>query len=255
MTPRFQLIAIAASLATSVSSTHAQSGSIVLTSDSSIITTGSTPESSIPSVVGAGEAVYDPAQQTVTFPNAGSTPPLPPTDDGAIGTTTPPSGGLITPGVLPGLDAPLDPGLPPSEALVLTCSGDVSASTNTPASFINCLGDLVVSNGTLVAETSISLLAAGSLTLDRVNLTAPKLTLQAGSTFTVTGGTILSGETIDIVSQSVNTVGEPNALGQGAINLGGGSVIVANTGAIPEPGTWALMGLGLVGIALARRRR
>ena len=51
-----------------------------------------------------------------------------------------------------------------------------------------------------------------------------------------------------------DAAGELDALVTNTPANGGGGIVFQIT-AVPEPGTWALMGLGLVGLSLAARRK
>jgi hypothetical protein len=143
-------------------------------------------------------------------------------------------------------------------------------------------GSLSFSNNLLDA------LNAGTVQVTPVSVTQPVVTppSTSGSPLTISGlsidlstntlyGNLISGGSVNLsqfsglslpsTGSTITTTGgslvlSPIALDQLGLTPGAGGLIDLSTGGsvsvttIPEPGTWALLGLGLVGVSLARRR-
>ena len=152
----------------------------------------------------------------------------------------PPEGGWVTaPGFLS--PAPVYP-----QQAGMTCSGAFSVTFGNQIT-VNCQADLWFTNGFVAAGQSIQANALGSILVDNVSFAAPVIQFNAGGNFITSLNTLwLNGQTT-INAQNVGLAGPVQVSSTGSLTI--------NTPTIPEPGTWALMGLGLVGLSLAARRK
>jgi hypothetical protein len=152
----------------------------------------------------------------------------------------PPEGGWVTP---PGFLSPAP--VYPQQA-GMACSGAFSVTFGNQIT-VNCQADLWFTNGFVAAGQSIQANALGSILVDNVSFAAPLIQFNAGGNFITSLNPMwLDGQTT-INAQYVGLAGPVQVSSTGSLTI--------NTPAIPEPGTWALMGLGLVGLSLAARRK
>jgi len=169
-----------------------------------------------------------PATSTVTI-TAPVTDPLAPPDGGWV--TAP---GFLSP-------APVYP-----QQAGMACSGAFSVTFGNQIT-VNCQADLWFTNGFVAAGQSIQANALGSILVDNVSFAAPVIQFNAGGNFITSLNPLwLDGQTT-INAQNVSLTGPVQVSSTGSLTI--------NTPTIPEPGTWALMGLGLVGLSLAARRK
>lgn len=153
----------------------------------------------------------------------------------------------------------------------LNCSSSLTQSSGDALSF-QCEGDLILQGldqiGTLTSDTGINLFATGNLTLDRLSLIAPSITLQTLSgTLQVSADThFFSGTGSQNAQPSVNLFAGPiptiDAHRPGLIDPGAGAIVTVHRSptldvktAVPEPSTTLLVMFGLVGVAGLRRKR
>jgi PEP-CTERM motif len=159
----------------------------------------------------------------------------------------------------------------------IVCSGSLLSNLGA-ATVIECESDLTLGAGSLSATESITILAKGNILLDGARLTAPTIKIDAAGSLTALADSYLSGDQILVTALAVSwpsntvvrnpadvTLRTPDAVDPvgaggdvqletgGDISLGSGDISL--TGTIPEPGTWALMALGLAGVGLAARRK
>ncbi len=149
----------------------------------------------------------------------------------------------------------------------LNCSSSLTQSSGEALSF-QCEGDLVLQGldqiGTLTSDTGINLFATGNLSLNRLSLIAPSITLQTVSgTLSVSADTHFFSGTDSLHAQpSVNLFDGPlpgvDLPRLPPVDRGAGGVLTvgdAVTTAVPEPSTTLLALFGLVGMAGLRRKR
>jgi len=137
-------------------------------------------------------------------------------------------------------------------AYTISAPGDLYASGD-------FLGTSLPDEALTITFTSGNVTAVGS-NFFAVNLSdvfqpvSLTLTLSDGTVTTFTPSSVLDsyrGFTSDLTITSLTISGPGTSLYAGVDNLTVG-VMVSN---VPEPGSWALMGLGLAGLGLAARRR
>jgi hypothetical protein len=165
----------------------------------------------------------------------------------------------------------------PLNAPTFACSGALT-STIGANSLYNCGGNLSVTQGAIGADQSVTLQADGDVYLENLTVLTPTFNVYSGGTITQVGGLNPSGDVVMYGSSGSIYLTNPAGIVQtGALTpvgntviTGGGSgalttssvpsvisesFLTAGSGTIPEPSTWALMALGLVGIAAVARRR
>lgn len=138
----------------------------------------------------------------------------------------------------------------------VTCSADLSI-TGLDDVVYSCGGNLDVRNGTLQGSLSLTLNAVGDLSVKDVIFDTRNLVINANAVTIDVLNMVPGDASLTINAQSGHIgdlVGEGTPVTGGDITLSGPVTIDLPNGTIPEPGTYALMALGLAGIALARRR-
>ncbi|MEP7352953.1 MAG: PEP-CTERM sorting domain-containing protein [Acidobacteriota bacterium] len=124
------------------------------------------------------------------------------------------------------------------------CSGTV-VNFSLAASFDPTLPLVISIDGTLTGETN----ATGTLSIQ--GLSIPSFSINTGSFNTTILSTLVPGGNLFISNASLDL---SMANGQ-VLTLPSSFSITVNASAAPEPGTMALMGSGLLGLAVAVRRR
>jgi hypothetical protein len=141
----------------------------------------------------------------------------------------------------------------------VVCAGAPQISIEAEA-FLFCPGDFSLQGGSISSDLKVEIRSGGALALNDLMITAPFVLLSAETTFTVGSGVL-----VDVGSGSIN-------VGASTPKFPGASVVVARSGgsvslsagtitlapAIPEPGIWAsmLVGLGFIaGLARSRKAR
>jgi hypothetical protein len=200
-------------------------------------------------ILGSGNVTIAPGAITVTSPlitsgdgvGSGSTltvaPPAPTLD---VQPFVPPEGGWVTPPFFP-TPAPTYP-----QQAGMTCTGAFSVVFGAQTT-VNCQADLWFTDGFVNANQSIVANALGNILINDVSFVAPVIQFNAGGNF------ITSIQPLWLTGQT--TINASGVGLNGPIQVSATGSLTINTPAIPEPSTWALMGLGLVGLSLAARRR
>ncbi len=136
--------------------------------------------------------------------------------------------------------------------------GMSGASTSTKPSFANVSGTKYV--GTTYSASGMTKDAGYKYNFDidfeGLSLTAGGIKEGAQSVFTIKGTGVTAAAFAKAqypVMIDLTNIGKP--YNNSFLGLGAGNVRFIGTMSIPEPSTYALMGLGLVGIAAAARRR
>jgi hypothetical protein len=206
-------------------------------------------------VTGGGDIQVKPGTIEVTTPlivsgggpGSGSTitvsPPAPLVNVQPI---EPPPGGWITPPFFP-TPAPTYP-----QQAGMACSGAFSVSFGAHTT-VNCQADLWFTNGYFAANQSIVANALGNILVDDVSFIAPLIQFNAGANFVTSMNPIWLDGNTTIQALGVNIAGPLQTTGTSSLNIN--SQTINLNPAIPEPSTWAMMGLGLVGLSLAARRK
>ena len=149
------------------------------------------------------------------------------------------------------------------------CSGDLTTSLLDNASFA-CAGNLKLDGGFVTSDSLINISADGDLFLDNLIFTAPNVSFSVLSgMMTIGGSVVINGSSVNLISNggAVNVLGafninsganitlnqDPNLVINpgGNLNLGPGATINVKTPiltAVPEPNTYAMMFLGLLGL-------
>lgn len=152
----------------------------------------------------------------------------------------PPEGGWVT---APGFPSPAP--VYPQQA-GMTCSGAFSVVFGEQTT-VNCQADLWFTHGFVAAGQSIQANALGNILVDDVSFAAPVIQFNAGGNFITSLNPLWLTGQATIHAQNVGLNGPVQVSTTGSLTI--------HTPSIPEPETWALMGLGLVGLSLAARRK
>lgn len=177
--------------------------------------------------------------------------------DGTITVSTPAPPVSVTPIELPSsglITAPFFPTPAPTYAQQagMACSGAFSVSFGANTT-VNCAADLWFTNGYLAANQSIVANAQGNILVDDVSFVAPLIQFNAGANFVTSLNPIWLDGNTTINALGVNIAGPLQTTATTSLNINSQAINLSP--AIPEPSTWALMGLGLVGLSLAARRK
>jgi hypothetical protein len=132
----------------------------------------------------------------------------------------------------------------------MACSGAFSVSFGANTT-VNCQADLWFTNGYFAANESIVANALGNILVDDVSFIAPLIQFNAGANFVTSMNPIWLDGNTTIHALGVNIAGPLQTTGTSSLNIN--SQTINLNPAIPEPSTWAMMGLGLVGLSLAAR--
>ena len=158
----------------------------------------------------------------------------------------PPPGGWITPPFFP-TPAPTYPQQPG-----MACSGAFSVVFGAQTT-VNCQADLWFTQGYVAANQSIVANALGNILVDDVSFVAPSITFNAGANFVTSLNPLWLDGNTTINALGVNIAGPLQTTSTTKLSINSQTINLQP--AIPEPSTWALMGLGLVGLSLAARRK
>lgn len=156
---------------------------------------------------------------------------------------TQPLDGVIPPGEI--LYPPLLPPAYPQQA-GMACTGAFSVTFGAQTT-VNCQADLWFTNGFVTAGQTIQANALGNILVDNVSFSAPIIQFNAGGNFVTSGNPLWMGGQTTINAQGLGLNGPIMVSDTGSLTI--------NAPAIPEPDTWTLMGLGLVGLSLVAQRR
>lgn len=152
----------------------------------------------------------------------------------------------------------------------LTCSSSLNQAAGEALNYL-CDGDLVLRGdgqiGTLTSDTGIDLTALGNLTLDRLSLVAPRISLQtrsgdisvsADTRFFFGPGEPSTPPEVTLLAGTPPTRTTPPLVpidtAAGAIVTMPGSPTVHVQTAVPEPSTTLLVMFGLFSVGWLRRR-
>jgi hypothetical protein len=219
--------------------------------------------------IGIGDIHVDLSSGTLTLSNGGNlqlnqgaldlTSPLITADGGSGSGSTitisppvnvapiePPPGGWITPPFFP-TPAPTYP-----QQAGMACSGAFSVTFGAQTT-VNCQADLWFTNGYVAANQSIVANALGNILVDDVSFVAPVIQFNAGANFVTSNNPIWLDGNTTINAMGVNIAGALQTTRTSSLSINSQTINVNPT--IPEPSTWALMGLGLLGLRLAARRK
>ena len=151
-----------------------------------------------------------------------------------------------------------------SSATAISASGQIVGYTNGFASGAPYRAFVTGANGVGVTDLGV-LLGSGQSYANAINSQG-----QVGGSFIPDGGTGLHGFITGLNGLNpvdINTLVAPSAdyyftsvvgvndAGQVLALASNNRSYLLSVGVVPEPGTWALMGLGLIGVAAARRKR
>jgi hypothetical protein len=199
------------------------------------------------SVLNTGNTPIDPTLLGITPTDPTSTVTVsPPASDAGVTPTEPPPGGGMA---IPFIPMPT-PGYSQQAGMDCTGAFSVSFGANTT---VTCQADLWFTNGFLDANQSIVVNALGNILVDSVSFKAPVIQFNAGANFVTSTGPLWLGGHTTINALGVNLAGPVMVSDAGSININSQTINISPT--IPEPSTWVLMGLGLVGLSLAARRK
>jgi hypothetical protein len=134
----------------------------------------------------------------------------------------------------------------------MTCSGAFSVAYGAQTS-VNCQADLWITQGVVFGGQSIQVNALGNILVDDVHFHAPTVLFNTPGYFVSSPNTVWFGGDTTINALGVNFEGDVRVATAGSLNIN--SQTISHNPAVPEPGTWALMGMGLVGLSLAARRK
>ena len=122
------------------------------------------------------------------------------------------------------------------------CSGDLTISALDGASFA-CAGNLTLDGGLVTSDSLINISVGGDLSVNNLIFTSPSVT------FTALSGTIAIGSGFVVNTSSATLNGWNINIAQGAqFNY------VSQIAAVPEPSTYAMMLLGILGLVTVRRK-
>lgn len=121
---------------------------------------------------------------------------------------------------------------------------------------LRCAGDFTLAgqgtHGTISADESLTIWAAGLLTLQDVSLNAPIITLNSDTQVSLDSATLLNGGTVTLHGGDVREVGA-GLVASGWNDMNSSiSVVPSSPSSIPEPNTTTL---GLTALALAGLRK
>jgi hypothetical protein len=156
------------------------------------------------------------------------------------------------------LEGVIPPALPMPEPAYLqqagmACSGAFSVTFGAQTT-VNCQADLWFTKGFVSAGQFLQANARGNILVDGVSFAAPNMQFNAGANFVTSNNPIWFDGHATINAVGVNIAGLIQVSNAGSLTINS-QTINHNPAAIPEPSTWALMGLGLVGLSLAARRK
>lgn len=147
------------------------------------------------------------------------------------------------------------------EQVALNCSDTLNIE-GVSALSLRCAGNFTLSgqgaHGTISADESLSIWAAGSLVFEDVSLNAPLITLTSDTRVSIDSATLLNGGSVTI--QGGGDVREIGAGigGGGSVSLSGGSNLgIDSPSPVPEPSTalLSLTAVALFGLGRLARSR
>lgn len=155
------------------------------------------------------------------------------------------------------LEGVIPPALPmPEPAHVqhagMACSGAFSVTFGAQTT-VNCEADLWFTKGFVTAGQLLQVNALGNILVDDVSFVAPVMQFNAGANFVTSANPLWFDGHATINALGANIAGFIQVSDMGSLTIN--SQTIAYNPPIPEPSTWALMGLGLVGLSLAARRK
>lgn len=143
------------------------------------------------------------------------------------------------------------------------CSGDFSTDMSAGVALF-CQGDLSLSGGEIVSDTTLSITALGTLSLQDIRLVGEDISLLAWfSTINMGDKVILASLGSEAPSLAMSngwSIFNPTLTPAETVYPGYGSVTStlnfgpSPAGSVPEPATWALMLVGIAAAGLIRRR-
>lgn len=153
----------------------------------------------------------------------------------------------------------------------VNCSSSLTQTAGDALSYL-CDGNLTLQGegqiGTLTSDTGINLSATGNLTLDRLSLIAPAISMQtlsgditvgADTRFFSMPGQLTTPPEVTLLTGSRPTVTRPPLIpidtGAGVVVTFPGAFTVNAPTAVPEPSATLLAALGVAGVAWSRRKR
>jgi hypothetical protein len=137
------------------------------------------------------------------------------------------------------------------------CSGNL-VSSDTSGYSLQCTGDLDLSGQNDTAriwtDGALDLSATGNLILNHLTLDASSFTFTAGTSIQLASDVHLPTTLPGSPGLFVRTGEDPTLQVVGLTLVPADGSLSVRAGVVPEPAAWALAAVGLVGLALVRRR-